>query len=323
METMIMKKNFSYKIQLDPKWVQWFIGFSDAEANFQIFPKKRTDQNNVIKYYNIGYQIRTYSSNSNSSIAIKAVYKYTNLNDLGTISKINKDLKILTGIYAFQNIKTNQIVYLGSSIDLARRFWQHTTGNGSNLLLQRGFKKYGIESFNFLIIEIYTFDLSKSENNNMNILAHIEQRYMDLYQPKYNILKFTRSSKGYKHTEESKIKMSKFQLGKIISEDTKIKISNSKKGISKTEETKNKMSESRKGVPRTEETKALLSTIKSIPVYYYSITEESLIFIDKFESITKASLILKAGKSTITSCIKSEKVFRKNYRLSSIPLIKS
>jgi hypothetical protein len=165
--------------------------------------------------------IRLFSSSSNSKPVINYVYVFTNLKDSDILLKTNKDLKNLSGIYAFQFIETNEVVYIGSTIDLARRFWQHYSNNGSNIILQRAFNKYGIEAFNFLVLELYTFDLSKSDKDNMLILTQIEQKYMDLYDSKYNILKIAKSSKGYKHSDEAKVKMSAFHSGKITSDETK------------------------------------------------------------------------------------------------------
>jgi hypothetical protein len=49
-------------LKLNKNWISWFIGFCDAEANFQTFPKKRSyatiplGQNDKFSnYYNIGY----------------------------------------------------------------------------------------------------------------------------------------------------------------------------------------------------------------------------------------------------------------------------
>ena len=78
---------------------------------------------------------------------INPVYTFTDLNNLDIFSILNKDFKNVSGIYAFQLIETNEIVYIGSTIDLARRFWQHQSNNGSNIILQRAIKKYGIEAF--------------------------------------------------------------------------------------------------------------------------------------------------------------------------------
>ena len=39
-------------------WVEWFVGFCDADDNFQVFPKKRsylTKEGILNEYYNIGY----------------------------------------------------------------------------------------------------------------------------------------------------------------------------------------------------------------------------------------------------------------------------
>lgn len=36
-------------------FIQWFIGFMDAEGNFQLFPKVRKDKNGNISRYGLGY----------------------------------------------------------------------------------------------------------------------------------------------------------------------------------------------------------------------------------------------------------------------------
>ena len=39
-------------------WLEWFVGFCDADANFQVFPKKRSyvkKSGISSNYYNIGY----------------------------------------------------------------------------------------------------------------------------------------------------------------------------------------------------------------------------------------------------------------------------
>lgn len=34
-------------------WLQWFIGFNDAEGNFQVFPKKRVLKSGDISHYGV------------------------------------------------------------------------------------------------------------------------------------------------------------------------------------------------------------------------------------------------------------------------------
>jgi group I intron endonuclease len=60
-----------------------------------------------------------------------------------------------------------------------------------------------------------------------------EQYYLDLLNPDYNILKIARSYLGYKHSEETRAKMSGKNnpfFGKTRSEETRTKMSVAKKG---------------------------------------------------------------------------------------------
>ena len=60
---------------------------------------------------------------------------------------------------------------------------------------------------------------------------------------------------GMKHSEETKQKMSKSHLGKVMSEESKQKISIKQIGLKKSEESNKKRSESLKGRKHSEETK--------------------------------------------------------------------
>src|SRR5947199_350757 len=53
---MDMEKTFNNSI--NKNWIEWFIGFCDADGNFQVFPKLRSyvkKDGTTSKYYNIGY----------------------------------------------------------------------------------------------------------------------------------------------------------------------------------------------------------------------------------------------------------------------------
>lgn len=39
---------------INANWLEWFVGFCDAEGNFQTFPKKRVRVDGST-YYNVGY----------------------------------------------------------------------------------------------------------------------------------------------------------------------------------------------------------------------------------------------------------------------------
>jgi len=55
---MDMRQDF-LNFKTDTKWIEWFVGFCDADANFQVFPKKRSyvkkKDGKLSEYINIGY----------------------------------------------------------------------------------------------------------------------------------------------------------------------------------------------------------------------------------------------------------------------------
>jgi group I intron endonuclease len=84
--------------------------------------------------------------------------------------------------------------------------------------------KYNIENFSLGILEYCSRD---------DVIKR-EQHYLDIYKPKYNILKIAGSSLGYKHTEGSLSKL----RSRVVSEATLEKMTNRVQ----TEETKLKIS---------------------------------------------------------------------------------
>lgn len=118
---------------------------------------------------------------------------------------IYKQLKGKSGVYMFVNNITKE-VYVGSSITLARRMSSHffyATNTNSNvnskLVLYRAMKKYKLENFSLVILEFCKSDLQEC--------AELEQKWIDLYKPKYNILKIARSSLGLKHSLDTILKL--------------------------------------------------------------------------------------------------------------------
>lgn len=119
-------------------------------------------------------------------------------------SKIIKDNKRKSGIYLFINNK-NLKYYVGQSKDLGsvkigrltRYLNKSYLKSNPNSLLVRAFIKYGYNNFTLAILEYCAIEK----------LDEREQYWIDFLKPEYNILKFVKSSRGYKHTEESKTKM--------------------------------------------------------------------------------------------------------------------
>lgn len=58
----------------------------------------------------------------------------------------------MIGIYKITN-KLNNKIYIGQSIDITRRWWEHKHDNRSNSLIHLAITKYGEENFTFEVIE--------------------------------------------------------------------------------------------------------------------------------------------------------------------------
>jgi group I intron endonuclease len=111
------------------------------------------------------------------------------------------------GVYMFFNL-TNGNCYIGSSVNLARRFRVHMSSVKSlKLPLPLAINKYGPNNFVFLILQYCKIDV--------DICLGLEQYYIDLHKPKYNILKIAGSSQGFKHSPETISKLKLLHVGKL------------------------------------------------------------------------------------------------------------
>jgi group I intron endonuclease len=150
--------------------------------------------------------------------------------EYNSINKINlpvkKTLNSIADTYICINL-INRKTYVGSaSINcMYRRYSGHLLkGIGGSLLVKRAVKKYGLENFAFIVIETTTEIKNKQE------ILRIEQKYIDLLLPVYNIAKIARSRLNTKWSLESKARQSirmKEHLDKIrilkkpVSEETR------------------------------------------------------------------------------------------------------
>lgn len=164
------------------------------------------------------------------------------------------------GIYSIRN-KVNNKVYIGSAIDIQRRFGEHLRmlhrNDHENDHLQKSWNKYGEDNFTFNVERICE-DVE---------LVKFEQEAIDEYKNEigwdnmYNINPNATSCLGRKHTEESLKKMSRQQsgesngfYGKKHTEESIVKMRESKKGSIPwntgrvhSEETRKKISDALKG----------------------------------------------------------------------------
>ena len=111
---------------------------------------------------------------------------------------IYKELRKKAGIYVFINNKTNQL-YVGSSINLTKRmvsyYHYYNSDKPSQFVIIRAMKKYGLDKFSLGIKEFC--------DNDPKICLDLEQKWIDYYKPKYNVLITAGNSAGYKHSIET------------------------------------------------------------------------------------------------------------------------
>jgi group I intron endonuclease len=143
---------------------------------------------------------------------------------------IYTELRNKAGIYVFINNETNQL-YVGSSINLTKRmvnyFYYYNSDKPSQLVIIKAMKKYGLDNFSLGIKEFC--------DKNPKICIDLEQKGIDYYKPKYNVLTTAGNSFGYKHKIDTINKLKEIlskenhpKYGSITSVETKQAIS---KGI--------------------------------------------------------------------------------------------
>ena len=144
---------------------------------------------------------------------------------------IYQELRNKSGVYIFINNITKEL-YVGSSINLTKRMVSYyyyynsvTLGDkSSKSIVIRAMKKYGLENFSLGIKEFCIKD--------PKICLNLEQKWIDFYKPKYNILTIAGNSYGFKHSTETINKLKEIlskenhpKFGFITLEETKKAIS--------------------------------------------------------------------------------------------------
>lgn len=121
------------------------------------------------------------------------------------------------GVYKITNIKNNKL-YIGSSINIRKRWREHRKDLNNNIhhsvYLQRSWNRHGSDSFVFEIIELV---------NNKKLVISREQFWLDNLKPferdrGYNMYNVANSPLGYKHSQETRLKLSIARKGKQCKE---------------------------------------------------------------------------------------------------------
>lgn len=136
---------------------------------------------------------------------LKPVYVYEDLHLKDTKNVIRKDTSNLSGIYlVFNKITGDYYVGSASTDKFFARFSNHLLYFKGSKIIKLAVRKYKLNNFAFLILELFP-EIVNKENNKK--LLDLEDFYLKSLLPNYNILTEAGSSFGYKHTELSRIKM--------------------------------------------------------------------------------------------------------------------
>lgn len=150
---------------------------------------------------------------------------------------LKMNIRDVPGIYS---LIINDKIYVGSAVNLFKRLNGHTNdllaNRHGNPYLQRAFNKHGNIQFKIIEYVMFKEDLVKRE-----------QYHIDKLKPKYNLAPRAGSMLGFKHSEETRKKISAIQIGKKLSPDVCKRMGESRRGIKRSEETRKKLSLAKMG----------------------------------------------------------------------------
>ena len=165
------------------------------------------------------------------------------------------------GIYCYIDKKNNKIVYIGrdSHLHSRQRDMAHKKSCNYNKQKINQIIQNNPDRYLYKIL----WEISDCTDNHLN---QMEIFYIKKYDPQFNFTEGGDGSSGFKHSEETRKKMSEAQKGKnhpmyekTLSEEHKKKISESLKGKTLSAKIRKKMSEAQKGKTFSEETRKKIS----------------------------------------------------------------
>ena len=143
------------------------------------------------KRFNSGWSVGGSPINPNDFVLYFENVKESN-------KKISDALRNKSGVYIFINNLTKDL-YLGSSLNLSKKMTSHffhsNSSNPTKIVITKAMRKYKLDNFSLGILEFCKPDII--------ICSDLEQKWIDHYKPKYNVLKIAGSSLGFRHTIET------------------------------------------------------------------------------------------------------------------------
>ena len=299
-----------------PKW------FNQKNTEYKInkLNNKLKKSSSIPFFYNIQkstsnhrLNIRGYSTNSSSKnletessekintiikeLELDPVYLFENLNLESTRKDILSKLNNLSGVYMIVN-KITEDYYIGSASTnrFYSRFSNHLIYFRGSKIVKLAVKKYGLENFSFIVLELYP-DIVTKENNKE--LLDLEDKYLKLLLPNYNILTEAGSSFGYKHTEVDRKKMKD-----LYSNIRREIIGNLNKGKKLTPDTIEKIRDKAFNKPPMSDDTKKKCIVNTRPVILYTLNKTVY---GKYSTILLAAKAINCAEKTIRRALKTEK----------------
>ena len=230
-------------------------------------------------------------------LELNPVFIYENLDKENLKTQILNETKGLSGIYMIVN-KITKDYYIGSASTnrFYARFSNHVIYFRGSKIVKSAVKKYELKNFAFIVLELYPNVVTKENNKE---LLDLEDKYLKLLLPNYNILTEAGSSFGYKHTEVDRIKMKD-----VYSDARKERIGSLNRGKKLSPETIEKMREKALNRPpmSNETKKNCISNTRPIVLYNLNGTVYG-----KYITILEAAKSINCGEKTIRRALKTEK----------------
>jgi group I intron endonuclease len=284
-----------YNNNFNPRFNKFNSQFNKFNSQFNIHNSSKK------RYYST-------SNNNNSKILedflieknIKPVFYYEDLSLQTIKDKIKEDTNNLSGVYLILN-KVTLDYYIGSAStdNFYTRFYRHLINLTGSKIVKLAVRKYGLENFAFIIVELFPEKVNKENNKK---LLDLEDFYLKSLLPNYNILTEAGNNFGYKHTEIDRIKMKA-----NYSDERREAIINLNKGKTLSEEIRAKIKE--KALARLSQTfteEALTNMQKkSKPIILYNKSNGTVY--GEYNSIIDAANSIKCNEKTIRRALLTEK----------------
>jgi group I intron endonuclease len=191
-----------------PKWFN-IKELKDDKLNIRLYNKNKIDnKRGYSTSCSSKFEVSLQSMRLKSIIdelGINPVFVFEDLNLENTRKEVLNDTRGLSGIYMIIN-KITKDYYIGSAATdrFYSRFSNHLIYFRGSKIVKLAVAKYKLENFAFVILDLYPNVVTKKNNKE---LIDLEDKYLKLLLPNYNILTEAGSSFGYKHTEMDRQKM--------------------------------------------------------------------------------------------------------------------